>query len=80
MCCKIRKFVILKNNQLKWSNRVENKNFYSSANVICKTDMNKEIEKSIPLLNEAVNRFLELGHSDIWDSDFYTDELGMFCK
>ena len=42
--------------------------------------MDKEVEKLIPLLNEASKRFLELGHVDIWDTDYYADDLEMFCK
>jgi hypothetical protein len=43
-------------------------------------EMRKEIEKLIPLLNEAAKCFYELGHVDIWDTNYYADELGIFCK
>ncbi|MEN6473199.1 MAG: hypothetical protein ABFD81_04225 [Syntrophaceae bacterium] len=37
------------------------------------------VEKLIPLLVKASERFIALGHMDIWDSDHYADELGIFC-
>jgi hypothetical protein len=37
-------------------------------------------EQLIPLLRQAANRFLALGHSDIWNSDDFTDDLGHFCN
>jgi len=38
-----------------------------------------DVEKLIPLLVKASERFKALGHVDIWDSDHYADELGIFC-
>lgn len=38
-----------------------------------------ETEQLIPLLRQAAKKFVALGHSDIWDSDDYTDDLGRRC-
>ena len=37
-------------------------------------------KKLISLLLKASDSFLKLGHVDIWDSDYFADELGLFCK
>jgi len=37
-------------------------------------------EQLIPLLRKAAMKFNALGHSDIWNSDDYTDELGKLCQ
>ena len=42
--------------------------------------MTNEQEQLIPMLRQAAQRFLTLGHQEIWDSEDYTDELGIFCN
>ena len=42
--------------------------------------MTNEEQELVPLLRQAAERFFALGHQDIWNSDDYTDELGMLCK
>jgi len=37
-------------------------------------------EQLISLLRQAAQRFLALGHQEIWDSDDYADELGILCN
>lgn len=39
-----------------------------------------ETEQLIPLLRQAAKKFAALGHSDIWGSDDYTDDLGRLCE
>jgi hypothetical protein len=38
-----------------------------------------QVEKLIPLLVKASERFKALGHVDIRDSDHFADDLGTFC-
>jgi len=42
--------------------------------------MNEQKEQLIFLLRQAAQRWIALGHQEIWDSDDYTDELGNFCN
>ncbi len=37
-------------------------------------------EQLIPLLQRAASKFNSLGHTDIFGSDDYTDELGSLCQ
>jgi hypothetical protein len=42
--------------------------------------MNAHENQLVPLLRQAAQCWLSLGHQDIWDSEHYTDELGNFCN
>lgn len=42
--------------------------------------MKEQENQLILLLRQAAQRWLTLGHQDIWDSEHYTDELGDFCN
>ena len=43
-------------------------------------DIESAKKELIPLLVNASDCFYALGHVDIWDSDYYADELGAFCR
>lgn len=43
-------------------------------------DTGSHHKELVPLLPQAAERFLALGHMDIWDSDEFTDDLGRFCN
>ena len=43
-------------------------------------DTGSHHKELVPLLRQAAERFLALGHMDIWDSDEFTDDLGRFCN
>jgi hypothetical protein len=32
------------------------------------------------LLRQAAHSWIALGHQEIWDSEHFTDELGIFCN
>ena len=40
----------------------------------------QSLERLIPLLEKASDFFESRGHTDIWDSQHYSDELGLFCR
>jgi hypothetical protein len=50
------------------------------TDVVREKMMTKEEQELEPLLRQAAERFLAIGHQDIWNSDDYTDELGVLCK
>ena len=42
--------------------------------------INIQENQLIPLLRQAAQCWLALGHTEIWDSENFTDDLGVFCN